>query len=236
MNGKKRMKHIVITGASRGIGRSIAMNLAAEGVKLYLIGRDIDTLSETLFLVQRRGADAEIITGDIAYTESIHEVAARLKGQTVHALINNAGTTYVVDLEDIDIDKWQGVMDLNVTAPMYLTQKLSDNFAEGSSVVNILSVAATTGFPGWIAYCASKSALAGFSRALREEWRPRGIRVIDIYPAATATDLWDSVPGDWPRAKMMSPDEVGKAVAYALDQPGHVVVESITVGGIGGNL
>jgi NAD(P)-dependent dehydrogenase (short-subunit alcohol dehydrogenase family) len=107
---------------------------------------------------------------------------------------------------------------------------------EGAAIVNLLSVAAKTVFPGWSAYCMSKFALDGFARALREELRARKIRVINLYPAATNTDLWDGVEGDFPREKMMPPEEVAEAVAYGLSRPPSVLVEDISVGSIGGNL
>ena len=82
----------------------------------------------------------------------------------------------------------------------------------------------------------SKFALEGFSQAIREELRPRGIRVINIYPAATATDIWNSVEGDWPRDKMMSAQEVADAVSYALSRAPDVAVENLTVSSTAGTL
>ena len=73
----------------------------------------------------------------------------------------------------------------------------------------------------------SKFALEGFSRAAREEIRPRGIRVLNLYPAATNTEIWNVVEGEWPREKMLLPEEIGDAVAYALSRPPEVAVENI---------
>ena len=81
----------------------------------------------------------------------------------------------------------------------------------------------------------SKFALDGFTRAVREELRPRGIRVINIYPAATATGMWDGISGEWSAEAMMPPEEVAEAVAYGLCRPASVLVESIHVGHISGN-
>jgi NADP-dependent 3-hydroxy acid dehydrogenase YdfG len=102
--------------------------------------------------------------------------------------------------------------------------------------VNILSVAAKTGFANWSAYCMSKFALEGFSQSVRQELREHRIRVINIYPAATNTEIWDDVSGDWPRDKMISPEEVAAAVAYSLSQPQNVAVENITLSNAAGNL
>jgi 3-oxoacyl-[acyl-carrier protein] reductase len=106
----------------------------------------------------------------------------------------------------------------------------------GSSIVNILSVAAKSGFANWSAYCMSKFALEGLSQSIRQELREHCIRVINIYPAATNTEIWDEVAGDWPRDKMISAAEVAQAVAYALSRPNDVAVENITLSNAAGNL
>jgi NAD(P)-dependent dehydrogenase (short-subunit alcohol dehydrogenase family) len=117
-----------------------------------------------------------------------------------------------------------------------LTQRFALNMPPGSSIVNILSVAAKTGYPNWSAYCMSKFALEGFSQSVREELREHKIRVINVYPAATDTNIWNSIDGEWPRDKMISPDDVASAVAYALSQPADVALENITLSSLTGNL
>ena len=82
----------------------------------------------------------------------------------------------------------------------------------------------------------SKFALDGFMRSVREETRTKGIRVINIYPAATSTEIWKRVPGDWPKDKMMSPEQIAQAVSYALSRPASVLIEDITLGSISGSL
>ena len=82
----------------------------------------------------------------------------------------------------------------------------------------------------------TKFALEGFSQAVREEVRPRGIRVLNIYPAATNTEIWNAVAGEWPREQMMLPEEIGDAVAYALSRPAEVAVENIDLTNLTGRL
>ena len=106
----------------------------------------------------------------------------------------------------------------------------------GSSIVNILSIAAKTGFANWSAYCMSKFALEGFSQSVREELRDHKIRVINVYPAAADTGIWNNIEGDWPRERMISPEEVAGAVAYALSRPHDVALENITLSSLTGNL
>jgi short-subunit dehydrogenase len=156
-------------------------------------------------------------------------MATEIAREPLDVLINNAGVAVVKPFADVSLDEWQRTLAINVTAPFILTQKLAPAMTAGASIVNILSIAAKTGFPGWSSYAMSKFALEGFSQSIREELRPRGIRVINIYPAATATEIWNGVEGEWPREKMMSAAQVADAVSYALAQPPAVTVENITV-------
>ena len=82
----------------------------------------------------------------------------------------------------------------------------------------------------------SKFGLEGFSQSVREELRDRKIRVINVYPAATDTNIWDQIEGEWPRGKMISPEEIASAVVYALSRPADVTLENITLSSLAGNI
>src|SRR4051812_18392168 len=230
------MTRILITGASRGIGRAIAQKVAAPNVTLLLHGRDREALKETRSDVEAKGAQTVSLLYDLGEVSQIEELVGAVGSEALEALINNAGLAVVKPFESISLDEWNKTVAVNVTAPFLLTQKLSAKMKPGASVVNILSIAAKAGFANWSGYCMSKFALEGFSQSIREELRPRGIRVLNIYPAATATEIWKTVEGDWPPAKMMSPEEVAEAVAYALSRPADVAVENVTLTKSSGNL
>ena len=230
------MKRYLNTGASRGIGRAIAEKLAGPDHALLLHGRDHLALAETCRLVEAKLSKAIPLCYDLQLTESIGKMVEEIGSTPLDALINNAGIAIVKPFAEITLEEWQKTFAVNVTAPFLLTQKLLPLMPAGSTVVNILSVAAKTGFPNWSSYCMSKFALDGFSQAVREEVRPRGIRVLNIYPAATNTEIWNSVEGEWPREKMLSAGEVGEAVAYALSRPGDVAVENIELKNVSGSL
>ena len=151
-------------------------------------------------------------------------------------LVNNAGVAVVKPFGEITMTEWEQTLGVNITAPFLLMQHFAPKMPPGSSIVNILSVAAKTGYANWSAYCMSKFALEGFSQCVREELRDHKIRVVNIYPAATHTEIWDNVAGDWPRNKMMSATQVADAVAFALAQPPDVLVENITLGNLSGSL
>ena len=230
------MKRILITGASRGIGRAVAEKLAAPGRMLMLHGRDTTALDETRRAVEERGATARIFSFDLADPEAVRASVAEIAQARPDVLINNAGIAVVKPFQDLSLAEWQQTLAVNVTAPFILIQMLAGCMQAGDSIVNILSVAAKTGFPSWSSYAMSKFALEGFSQSVREELRPRGIRVINIYPAATATEIWNGVEGNWPREKMMSANDVAEAVRYALAQPPSLAVESIALGNTAGTL
>lgn len=229
-------ERILITGAGRGIGRAIAVRLARNNRLLLLHGRDKRALEETADLVQQKGAQSEILICDLAEPEQVLSMATKIQSKPLRALINNAGIAVVKPLAGHSLEEWQRSLAINVTAPFLLTKELAPIIPRGGSIVNILSIAAKVGFVDWSSYCMSKAALDGFAKAVREELRPRGIRVINIYPASTDTELWNRISGEWPREKMLRPEATADAVAMALEQADNVLVEDISLGPIGGTL
>src|SRR6516165_11005445 len=230
------MKRYLITGASRGIGRAIAEKLAADDAVLLLHGRDTVALAQTRKAVEPRCAEVVLLIHDLAKRSGVSDLIAQVENAPIDLLVNNAGVAVVKPFTEITFEEWKQTVGVNITAPFMLTQRFAPRMPPGSSIVNILSVAAKTAFPNWSAYCMSKFALEGFSQSVREELRERRIRVINIYPAATNTEIWDAVAGDWPREKMISPGQVADAVAFAISQPSDVLVENVTLRKLTGNL
>lgn len=230
------MKRILITGASRGIGRAIAQKLAAPDVTLLLHGRDTVALAETCKAVQSDCAGVEKLVHDLATERGVSNLIAQVGNDPLNVLVNNAGIAIVKPFREITPEEWKQTVGVNVTAPFLLMQRFAGQMPPGSSIVNILSVAAKTAFPNWSAYCMSKFALEGLSQSVRAELREHCIRVINIYPAATNTEIWNDVAGDWPREKMISAEQVAEAVAYALSRPADVAIENITLSNATGNL
>jgi len=230
------MKRYLITGASRGIGRAIAEQLAAEDVTLLLHGRDTVALAEVCKAVKPRCGGVVRLIQDLAITGGVSDLIAAVGSDPLDLLVNNAGIAIVKPFGEITPVEWEQTLGVNVTAPFLLTQRFALKMRPGASIVNILSIAAKTGFPNWSAYCMSKFALEGFSQSVREELHEHKIRVINIYPAATNTEIWNNVEGDWPRNKMISAEQVASAIVYALSRPADVTVENITLSSAAGNL
>jgi NAD(P)-dependent dehydrogenase (short-subunit alcohol dehydrogenase family) len=230
------MKRYLITGASRGIGRAIAEKLAANDVQLLLHGRDTVALAEVCDSINDRCARVVRLIHDLAVPSGISDLIDQVGKNPLDLLVNNAGVAIVKPFCEITSIEWEQTVGVNITAPFLLMQYFAPHMPPGSSIVNILSIAAKTGFANWSAYCMSKFALEGCSQCVREELRDRRIRMINVYPAATDTHIWSQIEGKWPRHKMISPEEVASAVAYALSRPANVALENITISSLAGNL
>ncbi len=230
------MKNGIITGASRGIGRAIAVRLGAAGYNLVLQGRHVEDLAESCRQVQQAKGKAIPVVADLSEPRGVDALVNGVEFVPPHVLVNCAGVAFVKPFEELTLEEWHKTVAVNITAPFLLAKKLLPVMSHGASIVNILSIAATSGIPNWSSYCMSKFALHGFMRSIREELRERGLRVINIYPAATSTEMWDKIEGTWPKAKMLAAEEVAGAVLYAVERPTSVLVENITLGNIAGKL
>src|SRR5207237_784453 len=189
------MKRYLITGASRGIGRAIAEKLAARHVTLLLHGRDTVALAENRKAAASKCANDILVIHDLARPLGVSDLIGEVGDAPIDLLVNNAGIAVVKPFCEITPIEWEQTVGVNITAPFMLMQHFAPRMPPGSSVVNVLSIAAKSGFANWSAYCMSKFALEGFSQSVREELRDRKIRVINIYPAATDTDIWDHIEG-----------------------------------------
>lgn len=230
------MKRYLITGASRGIGRAIAEKLAGPDVELLLHGRDTVALAEVCKTLNHHGAHVVRLIHDLAVPSGLSDLIHHVGRNPLDLLVNNAGIAIVKPFCEITSVEWEQTVGVNITAPFKLMQHFAPEMPPGSSIVNILSIAAKTGFANWSAYCMSKFALEGLSQCVREELRDRKIRVINVYPAATDTNIWNNIDGEWPRHKMISPEDVASTIAFALSRPADVTLENISISSLTGNL
>jgi short-subunit dehydrogenase len=230
------MKRYLIKGASRGIGRAIAETLAGSDIELLLHGRDTVALAEVCDSVKERCSGVVRLIHDLAAPSGVSDLIDQVGKNPLDLLVNNAGIAIVKPFCEITPIEWQQTVGVNITAPFMLMQHFAPDMPPGSSIVNILSIAAKSGFANWSAYCMSKFALEGFTQSVREELRDRKIRVINVYPAATDTNIWTHVEEKWRRHKMISPEDVADTVAFALTRPADTLVENITLGKLSGSL
>jgi 3-oxoacyl-[acyl-carrier protein] reductase len=229
---------IVIVGASRGIGRATALALAVAGRHLALAARDGAALEVVAAEVRARGAEATVVPCDITaepHVRRLIETAAGVTGQ-IDLLVNSAGGAVVTPFEALTLADWETTLRVGLTGAFLACKHAAGHMRPGALIVNVASVAARQAFPNWAAYSAAKHGLLGFSNAIREELRPRGVRVTVVLPAATDTALWDAIPGEWNRANMLHPNDVARAIAQLAAQPPYVTVEELVIGHVAGRL
>lgn len=225
----------LITGASRGIGAATARRFAAEGYDLLLLARtlaDLDGLASELRGLGRR---VETLALDLTRPEAIAPALSELLGRGLvpSVVINNAGAAWTGPLAEMPVERWQWLLQLNLTSVFQVCQAVLPALrqAGGGRIINVSSHAARNAFPEWGAYCVSKAALASFSRCLEAEERSAGIAVSTLTLGAVNTPLWDSetVHSSFDRRAMLSAEQVAESLLYLARQPHSQTVEDLTL-------
>nr|WP_115095150.1 SDR family oxidoreductase [Synechococcus sp. UW106] len=228
------MPTALITGASRGIGRRTAELLAQQGWDLLLTARSADQLDQLAAQLSEQGVSVASAAIDLTQPDAIALAMADLlqRGATPSVLINNAGAAYTGELLSMPLDRWQWLLQLNVTSVMQVCSAVVPSMREnGGLVINISSHAARNAFPQWGAYCVTKAALASFTRCLAEEERGHGIRACTLTLGAVNTPLWDAetVQSDFDRRAMLSVDQAAETLANLAMQPSNQLIEDLTL-------
>jgi NAD(P)-dependent dehydrogenase (short-subunit alcohol dehydrogenase family) len=181
---------VVVTGASRGLGRALAEGFAAEGARLVVTATAVRRLEGTLARVRERGAEVQGVPLDLADPGSVQEAAAQTLAVLgrVDAVVNNAsllGTRTAI--ADYPAELWDAVMAVNLTGTVQWTTALIPAISQGGAIINVTSGAA--GRAGWGAYAVSKLGLEGVTTMLREELRDTGIRCVAVNPGPLRTSM-----------------------------------------------
>ncbi|HKM84874.1 MAG TPA: SDR family oxidoreductase [Terriglobales bacterium] len=222
----------LITGANRGIGLAIARALAGEGCNLIITGRDARALGRARLELDKLNVDVLAQSCDVRSPDSVDYLFTLVRGlhRPLDILINNAGIGHPNrTVSELPYPTWMEVIDTNLNGLFLTTQAALAVMKRGSTIVNNLSIAAERVFPGSAAYNASKHGALGFTNTLREELRPKGIRVIALMPGATDTAFWDTPWPKAPRGKMMSAKTVARTVVDALLLPENTTAEEVVV-------
>jgi len=190
----------IVTGGSRGLGKEIAEGLAEAGANLVLCARRSEWLDETVREFEARGFAVVGKTCDVAKADDVQAVidTARDAFGRIDILINNAGTSWGAMPEDMPLEQWQNVIDVNLTGCFLMAQAVGREMlrAESGSIINITSIAGLTSSangPFYAGYVASKAGLIGLTRELAASWGRKGIRVNAIAPGFFHSRLADAV-------------------------------------------
>ena len=201
---------------------------------MLLTARSADQLEQLSDQLSSTGVSVASAAIDLTQPDGIASAMAGLlqQGETPSVLINNAGAAYTGDLLAMPIERWQWLLQLNVTSVMQVCSAVVPAMREnGGLVINTSSHAARNAFPQWGAYCVSKAALASFTRCLAEEERSNGIRACTLTLGAVNTPLWDAetVQSDFDRRAMLSVDQAAETLANLAMQPSNQLIEDLTL-------
>lgn len=238
-------KTAVVTGGSRGIGRAIAVALAAEGAKVAVIyAGNAAAAEETLSLIKEQGGEAVAMQCDVADDAAVSDMINAVKEQfgSVDILVNNAGITRDGLLMRMKEGDWQAVLDTNLTGVFHCTKTVTKLMMKQRSgaIINITSVVGQTGNAGQANYAAAKAGMIGFTKSVAKELASRGIRVNAVAPGCIDTDmtavLSDAVKEDLlksiPLGRVAQPEEVAKAVVFlASDNASYITGQVLNVDG-----
>ncbi|HTV04321.1 MAG TPA: SDR family NAD(P)-dependent oxidoreductase [Acidobacteriaceae bacterium] len=222
----------VITGASRGLGRAIALSLSSAGAKIALVARDMDALNAVAEHIRSAGGEAEVFRADVTDEEQVRRIKTEIVTRFGHVdiLVNNAGINIRKPLEGYRLDEWERVLTTNLTSAFLMCRSLIPQMKGRGygRIINLTSTMSHVSLPGRTAYSASKFGLLGLTKALALELAGEGISVVAVSPGPFATDMNTPLIEDAemnrrfvskiPAGRWGNPEEVGELVRY-LCQP-----------------
>jgi NAD(P)-dependent dehydrogenase (short-subunit alcohol dehydrogenase family) len=236
----------LVTGASRGIGRAIAIALAEAGFVVACFARDREKLQETATLIEAAGGKGSIHLGDVSSDQDIENLVNEVTSAygSIDVLVNNAGITEGAPAKKISPQRFREVIEVNLIAPYVLSRAVQPIMKEhgGGVIINISSVYASQGVANNSPYCTSKAGLEGMTRALAREWVKDGIRVLGVAPgfvrtdmvvdAFGGTDVENLVVSRIPMKRFGEAEEIGRFVAFlATEKAGFVTGETLVIDG-----
>lgn len=223
----------VVTGASRGIGRAIALTAARRGYRLHLVSRTRAALEAVAAECRAAGnGDLEptVRPTDLGDMSQVTDLADALRWDLhgLDLLVVNAGAAVSSSIADTSLDDWDRIFDLNVRSPFVLVRGLLPALrAVQGRIIVIGSVVSTEAYPLQGAYCASKHALYGFTKVLAKELHDEGITVQTVLPGGVATDMVRTMRPDIDTTDLIQPEDVAQAVATLLDMDGAALTDEI---------
>jgi len=223
------MKTAIVTGATRGIGKAIALKLAQLGYNLVVVGRNEQQLSGLKTTIEEKGIKCITVTVDLTEENSIDEIiqAAILQFGQIDVLVNNAGLANSATVLDTSVDLWNLLHAVNARAPFFLCKtalpylKLSNN----PVIINIASVVGFKGYENQAAYASSKHALTGFTKVLAKEVAPLGIKVHLISPGGVNTEMVQEMRPDIDTNQLIQPEEIAELVEFIVTRKGKGIID-----------
>ena len=226
-------KTALITGASRGIGKAIALKLSSEGVRIIACASSKQNLKQTISEIQSKNGTVTSLACDLAQAGQVKRLAQealQVYGQ-IDILINNAGTSIKKSFDQSTDEEWKHLFAVNAMAPFILCRECLPSLknSEAASIIQIGSVVAHKGYEGQSLYSASKHALLGFTKALAEEVKSLNIRVHAINPGGVYTDMVKSMRPDLDPSGLIKPEEIADIVHFLLTHRNNAMLDDIHI-------
>lgn len=223
----------LITGASRGIGKAIALELASLGYDLAMPGRDLAQLGKTAEEAEKRGVRTLCIKADLADSTACPIIVERAATEFggIDLLVNCAGLSAAGSFTEASPELWDKVFAVNAKAPFFLSQAALPYLkkSEKPTVINISSVVGFKGYANQSVYASSKHALAGFTQVFAKEVQPFGIRVHLISPGGVATEMVKQMRPDIKADELIQPEEIAEIVRFILTRKGKGTIDEFYI-------
>jgi len=209
---------VLITGASKGLGKELAIEFAHAGGNLIVTARNGQLLDEVKREVEQCGVECLTVVGDITDGAVLGDVVALGLDKEINVLVNNAGIVSIDLLEDVAIEEIDHLIQLNLLVPIKLTHALLPLLKNRKSgtIINVISAGAKKPVLHHAVYCASKYGLLGFNETLKLELKGYGIRVLSVCPGKMATELFNAAGRPMDTTAFIPPKEIAAAVLYML--------------------
>jgi len=236
MKGRKKMlkdQIAIVTGASRGIGREIAIKLAEQGMKLTIVGSSSQVSNTAEELKDMGFPNILPVQADVSNEEDMHKVVRKTIETfgTVDVLVNNAGVGFFKLTEEVTVEEWKKIFEVNVQGVFLATKAVLPHMKERKSgtIITISSDVARYTIPNGAAYTATKYAVQGFSGSVAQEVREYGIRVGTINPGMVDTYFAESTQGLPEKKDWLKVEDIANAVVYMASAPKHMLIDEIVL-------
>jgi 3-oxoacyl-[acyl-carrier protein] reductase len=235
----------IVTGGAKGIGRSIACLLAQEGAKVVIADIDLERASKTSDEINKKGLHAYPVWVDVSDPESIKKMVEKIVSEynRVDILVNNAGILHSTPIEDITVDEWDDMMDINLRGAFFASKEVLSGMKERRSgrIINISSLAGRMGgYANGVAYSASKAGLIGLTQAMARRVAEYGITINAVAPGTTEGEMIKKLPDEKiemlkqtiPMKRFGKPENIAKTVAFlASDAADYITGAVIDING-----
>lgn len=227
-------KIAIVTGASKGIGRQVAIDLARAGADVAISARSKNLLGGVASEIEDTGRRAFVFAGDMSREEDIKSFIKETADTfgKIDILVNNAGLGHFHPIAELSTTHWDEMFNLNVRGLFIATREALPYLRDAgeSFVINVASLAGKNSFPGGGGYASTKHAVMAFSRCLMLEERKNGLRVLAICPGSVTTNFADHRKGLLaPEKKALKPDDVSSAIIHTIQLPQHAMVSEIDI-------